>query len=133
MIRQFVHFIIVILAGFFWFVAYWLFVICALLILLANKVLPDYNKGNCWTYAGLKWMQHGGYLAIRKIKDNAFVKMFPVVHVVWIKEFSKENKIEQTIPIKRKSNKWLPYHIFYFPFKISKVEKPHNADNVDIQ
>ncbi len=128
MIRKFLHFVTVILAGAFWFIAYWIFVICALLILLANKILPDANKGNCWTFAGLKWMQHGGYLAIRKIADNKFMKMFPVVHVVWIKEFSTENKTEQVVPIRRKSNKWFPHHVFYFPFRISRTERPHNAD-----
>lgn len=127
MIRQFLHFILVMIASLIWLVIYWLFVICFLIIILADKIYPNINKGNCWTYAPLKWLNHGGYLAIRNLSDNKFLNKFPVVHVLWIKEFSKENKIEQAIPVNRQKKKWLPLQVFYFPYKISEIEKPHNA------
>ena len=127
MIKQVMHFTIIMLAALLWLLLYWLFVISLFLVILADKIIPNSDKGNYWSYATPKWSKHGGYLAIRKLSDNKFLGLFPVVHALWIKEFSKDNVIEQTIPVNRSISKLLPLQTFYFRYRISQTEKPKNA------
>lgn len=65
---------------------------------------------------------------MRVAEDVRFLKVFPVIHVLWCKKTPKRGTIEMTAPLVRSKNKWLPVKTVYLPFTIFKFDTPHDAD-----
>lgn len=104
-----------------------LFFLVVLMALIANKLNPEALDGNCWSYALPKFWKYNGYLALRPAVGQKFLGHFPIYHVVWIKEFGRDNKVEQLSPVNRKFSSILPWYVFYFQGRVNHIEVPRNA------
>jgi len=97
--------------------------VCAGIVLLADKVWPEADAGNCWSFAGPKWLRGGGYLAVRTVPSARFLMLFPVLHAVWLKDMPAGADLEMTRPIHRHRAAWIPWRTFYFKFRVARIDK----------
>ncbi len=89
---------------------------------------PNSRWGNCWSFAVPRWIKYGGYLSMRVAEDVRFLKVFPVLHVLWCRESPRPGSMRMTRPVKRIEDKWFPVGTIYFTFKVSRMDAPHNAE-----
>lgn len=115
------HAALVLAAGPVWLLAYLLLVVCACLVIAADRVLPHARVGNCWSYAAPRWLRHGGYLAIRASR-GARLSGGMVPHAIWLRDLPDGAHVRQTVPLRPRSGRWLPWHIFYFSFRVTSRE-----------
>ena len=122
-------FLLTLISILFWSISMFFFTITIGFSLLIHKLYPDSYEGNCWTHALPRWIQQGGYLAIRPADRQSFLNYFFIPHVIWIKKLPDTTVLEQLVPIKRKYRSLIPYYVFFFKGKVSTVERPHDASN----
>lgn len=130
--RRALHATLVLLAVIPWSLGVLLFGVALLLVLLADKVWPNANWGNCWSYCGPKWVKEGGYLVGRPADNVRFLGRFWIPHVFWMPEIGDGNTVLQTFPVKRSKAKWLPLGTTYFEFIVRRKERPHNSNWADL-
>ena len=111
----------------FWIISVTTMTITTLFASLCDWVDPTSKMGNCWSFALPKWAKQGGYLLIRPADGNRFLKIFPVPHVLWVKQIPKEGLVlEQFFPLERKQASWFPHHTLYYKGIVKTKEHPHN-------
>jgi len=103
-------------------------IICAL-ALLGRRIDPAHKRGNCWTYALPKFLDNGGYLAIRASDGLKFLKVFIVPHVLYMPILHGRSVISQYVPIDRKSSFLFPWYAVNYHGEIRVVESNHNAED----
>jgi hypothetical protein len=91
---------------------------------LGKKLHISETHNNCWVYALSRYFYSDGYLIIRQAGDVKFLNLFSIPHIMWANTLPGRIKVEQFVPIKRKSNKILPWHVFYFSGIVKKYEDP---------
>ena len=121
--RRFAHLVLVLLAGLPWVIGYFAFATSALLVWVADKVWPEADHGNCWSYAGPRWLKHGGYLAVRVVPSAKFLGAFPVLHAVLLHQMPDGAVLEMTMPLRRQKTKWLPWRTFYFHYRVARKDR----------
>lgn len=130
--RRALHALIVVAAFFPWCLGVALFGAALWLTLIADRLWPEADHGNCWSFVGPRWFRHGGYIGVR-LADDVRVAGKPVIpHAIWVTalpEAAPGLSLQQTKPIKRSRNRWFPWRVVYFPFTVSRHERPHNADD----
>lgn len=93
------------------------------LSVLADKILPNADHGNCWTFSLAKWWREGGYLVVRPVPG---VKMFGfglVPHVFWVKDV-QSCELQMTQPVSRYTGLFLIFRCWYFKYVIRRTENP---------
>lgn len=106
----------------------WVAVSAALgLALLANRVWPEADRGNCWTFALVKWWREGGYIAARPAPGVRFIGMGMVPHVLWVRHISG-CELQQAVPVKRYHGPWLVFRAWHFKFNVIKTEAAERGD-----
>lgn len=93
------------------------------LLLLAHKVWPDADTGNCWTYAVPRWANEGGYIAIRPAGGVRLFRWLRVPHAIWLRNLGSDAELAQTHPTLRVMARFMPWHVVYFRFYVSAEEK----------
>ena len=133
--RKVVHFVLIgIIGAAAWLVAYWAGVAVFALTWLADKVLPEADCGNCWSYAMPRWAGHRptlpenadvqrGGLMLQFVETARFWKIFPVVHCVWLPDGPGRTPMETTKPVERHRYRWLPLAPFYFHYNVLCVKR----------
>lgn len=127
-VQRVAHAVLITLSIFPWLIGIFCVTLAALLVILADRIWPRANWGNCWAYVTPRWVKHGGYLVIRWADNISFLRRLRIPHAFWITKLGTDNEIRQTIPINRSSSKWFPWRVFYFPYKVIKRENPHDSD-----
>jgi hypothetical protein len=120
--RRALHALLVILAGPWWLIACLTFGVSVLLVLAADKLIPDADRGNCWSYVMPRFLKHGGYVCIRAARGGVRMLGLPVPHAIWLKHMPHGADIEQTVPVERKKSRGLALFSFFFKFKVVKHE-----------
>ena len=132
LLRASIHAALVLLAVVPWIVGLLGFGAALLLVLAADWVWPDANRGNCWSFVGPRWVKHGGYIVVRPADGVRVLGRFWVPHAFWMPKIGMDNVILQTHPATRSRSKWLPWRTLYFEFRVRKRESPHNSDWADL-
>lgn len=107
------------------------FAVALWLTVLADKLWPAADHGNCWSYAGPRWWRWGGYILVRPADDVRVMGRGFIPHAIWVKTMpsdASELEVEQTRPLHRSKAKWMPWRTLYFPFAVLRKERPHNAE-----
>ncbi len=117
------HAALVVLACIPWLIATTLLAVAVLLVIWADKVWPEADWGNCWSFLGPKWAKYGGYIGIRAASDIKFLKIFIIPHAIWIRHLGTDSSVIQAAPKSRSQSKWLPWRVFYFPFVTLSKER----------
>jgi hypothetical protein len=125
--KKYLHAALVGAAALPWLGAYALLAASAGLVMAAHRLDPTANHGNCWSFAGPRWLTRGGYIAIRPVSDTRFLGVFPIIHAIWLKDIPRGTPLEQTKPAERRAGKWAPWWTLYFRFNVSRVEKSRSA------
>jgi len=125
--RQSAHFILSMLSVVPWAVGNVFYAISAGFMYAAFVVLPNSRFGNCWGYSVPRWLKLGGYLSIRVAEDVRFLKLFPVLHVQWMRKTPHARSIKQFIPVVRVANAWLPWRTLYFRGRAVSADTNHDA------
>jgi hypothetical protein len=120
--RRALHFLIILLGVPIWCLAYFSMVLVILLTLLANKVLPNSDMGNCWSYVLPLWWERGGYLILRKTKGASFLWLFPVIHALHSRGL-RDADVTHIKPVLRKTSRWLPLFTLYFTYTVHTKEE----------
>lgn len=132
MIRRFLHAVLILLAVVPWAFGCLLFSLALLLTILADRLWPNADHGNCWSFVGPRWAKHGGYLLIRPADGVRVFGKGIIPHVIWLKSLPKEGVVlEQTFPLFRSKSRWLPWRTLYFKYKLLSREREHNV--VDLE
>lgn len=132
MTRRILHAILILLAALPFAVGVTFFAIAAVLVIWADKLWPDADCGNCWSFVAPKWIKHGGYI-VNRAADGVTVSGHGLIpHAMWMPEISPDAVILQTHPVRRKTGKWFPWFTLYFPFKVLRKERPHNSNWADL-
>ena len=98
------------------------------LTVLADKVWPNAQYGNCWTYTLPRWKKYGGYLLIRSSDGVRFLDTFPVPHVIWVQSLDTAGSVlSQFHPEVRQSVRLLPCFTAYYKGKVLNEERNHQA------
>jgi len=98
------------------------------LTILADKVWPNAQYGNCWTYTLPRWKKYGGYLLIRPADEVRFLDTLPVPHVIWVQSFDTAGSVvSQFYPEKRNVSRWMPWFTIYYKGKVLNNERNHPA------
>lgn len=126
------HAIVVVLAFFPWALGCLMFAVALGLVLLADRIWPDADWGNCWSFVGPRWYRHGGYIAIRSADEVSVSGCGPIPHAMWITTWPADAAVQQTRPRKRTGARWLPWRTLYFPYVVKKSERPHNSNWADL-
>lgn len=96
---------------------------------LGDRISPGLMYGNCWSYALPKFARHGGYLLVRPARGVRLLKMFSVMHVIWVKSLPREGvEMEMFEPLHRRPANWLPWHTIWFRGRIARAEKADRHD-----
>jgi len=130
--KRFFHAVLVLLAVIPWAVGVTLFAIALVLVLLADKLWPNADWGNCWSFCGPKWVKEGGYLVARPADGVRFLGKLWIPHVFWMPKIGDGNTVLQTFPIDRTKARWLPWRTLYFRFIVRGKERPHNSTFGDL-
>jgi len=123
LVRRSAHAVLAIAGSAPWLIAYWAGAVAMLFAIVADRVHPDADRGNCWGYALPRWRKHGGMLGLAFVEDSRFMLRFPVIHCVWFPEFPRRASYEMTAPIGRKKTMMVPWFTFYFPFKVVRYKR----------
>lgn len=118
--RRALHALLVILAGPWWLLACLAFGVSVLLVLAADKLIPDADRGNCWSYVMPRFLKHGGYVCVRAAR-GARILGLPIPHAIWLKQMPHGADLEQTIPTERKRSP-PAWEVFYFKYRVVKHE-----------
>ncbi|MDE2399256.1 MAG: hypothetical protein KGL43_04005 [Burkholderiales bacterium] len=106
-----------------WIVAMLILGVALWLVVMAHKVWPDADRGNCWSFATPRWYRGGGHLQIRW-SEGVRVLGLRIPHVSWVPKLPPEGiAVEQSEPVKRERGDWLP-PVFYFRFFVKRREMP---------
>ena len=131
--RRIVHAALVIASVPLWVVGCVGFAAAAAPILLAHRIWPQADRGNCWSFVGPRWLRHGGYLVVRPA-GNVRIFGCPVPHAIWLRSMPAGADIEQTVPqralgaagdtrLDRVLLKMLHPGLLYFRFRVSRIER----------
>lgn len=97
------------------------------LALLADRVWPDADRGNCWSKTLPLWAKTGGYLCFR---GSLVARMFGVgrvPHALHVRDLSGV-EVTQTEPIKRYKGLLAAWRILYFRFRVEHKEPANRAN-----
>lgn len=101
-----------------WAVAMTMMTLVMWMVLLADRIWPNADRGNCWTFSMPRWHKRGGYLAIRPSpRPFAFIP-----HAIWVESLDGCT-LEQTLPRKRALNMWGAWRSFYFTYRVTRGER----------
>lgn len=125
--RRIAHAVLVLLAALPWALGLAAFGCSLVLVLLADRIWPNATWGNCWSFAGPRWVRHGGYLVVRPADGVRVLGSGWVPHTLWMKRIGFDNEIEQTMPLRRSQSRVVPWRTLYFPYRVIRREMPHNA------
>jgi hypothetical protein len=126
-VKKLAHAILVIGAAIPWAAGMFALFLSTLCVLAADKVWPNANKGNCWSFAGPLWWKNGGYLSVRPADGQKILGLFTIPHAIWMPEWPEGTPIKQTHPVRRHKSKWFPFYTVYFEYEVKDTEKPHNG------
>lgn len=104
-----------------WLLGVFMFFITTNIAILGHKLLPDADKGNCWSFALPRWYLSGGYLVIRWSKSREKIFGMRIPHVIWVSDGIQNTELQQTIPLNLTTKKILP-PVFYFKYKVVTTE-----------
>lgn len=90
------------------------------LAVLADRVWPGADRGNCWTWALLQHRRHGGYLFSRPVRDAQLAWVGEPPHVGWVERI--DGPVMQTEPVSRYRGRWLLLRWVYFQFTVKMDE-----------
>lgn len=124
--KKLVHAALCLLAIAPWMLAMFALWLSALLALLAHRIWPDADRGNCWTYVWPRYWMHGGYVVMRPADGQRVLGLFPVPHVMWLRKWGSGNDVRQTVPVERR-RKPLPWYTLYFRYRVVETERPHDS------
>lgn len=125
--RQAAHFLLVMIGFLAGIVTITCACVAALFLVLANRVMPNSEWGNCWAYAVPRWIDGDGYLSIRRSEGIKLFNLLFVPHAQWKKKTHMPDSFEQFVPVKRVFCKWLPIHAIYFRGHVTTREESHEA------
>lgn len=129
---RFLSYMIIFIIGLvLWVIGVTVLTFMALLCVLGDIVLPNRTWGNCWIYALPLFVKHGGYLLIRRSDGQKFLRIFPVLHIIWVARLSKDNVISQYLPPEkeRRYGRFVPVHTVVYHGEIVSTEKDHNVED----
>lgn len=113
--RRIIHFFLFMLGFVSWGIGNVLYSVCAGISILADRVDPNSEWGNCWGYVLPRWWLDDGYLIIRRAYGNMFLGFLPLPHVLWAKNLNLGvADVEHFSPLERKKTKWFPWYAVYF-------------------
>ncbi len=92
-------------------------------LVLADKLWPAADRGNCWSFAAPRWWRHGGYLGMRSADGVRLCGFGLVPHVVHVDAFGDGSRISHTLPTNRYSGRWLLWRKLYFRFTVVDSDK----------
>ena len=121
--RQAAHAILAMIGVLTWLVAYFFGALSVWLAHLGDWVWPEADMGNCWSYALPRWNAKRGALVLVFVEDARFMKVFPVVHCIWMPKGPGHAPFEMTQPVERRKSQWFPWWAFYFKFRVVSVER----------
>ena|SRR5512139_1589848 len=128
--RRFGHFMLVTMGIVPWLAAMLCMSVATLFAVLAYKVDPRAQRGNCWSYALPRWALRGGYLLVRLTdRPRIFGKRF-IPHAIWMRSLHPETELRQTDPLHRKFKAHqVLWHVWYFRYRIVEREAhPRRSD-----
>jgi hypothetical protein len=116
------HALLVLAAVPLWAVAMLLLSIALGLVVLADKVWPDANWGNCWSFAGAKWARHGGYLQVRWA-DFPQPGSRVIPHGQWVYRLHPNTGIQHTEPVRRAHRLRDVWKTLYFELRVLDTDR----------
>ena len=120
--KRLLHATLVLLAVLPWLFGCLLFGCALLLTMAAHKLEPQSRWGNCWSFVGPRFINRGGYVAIRLVsRPRIFNRKF-IPHAIWLASILPGTELEQTEPVRRITRLRDVWQTLYFPFRIRKVE-----------
>lgn len=119
--REFLHMVLVFLMAPFLLVAWTTVNAAALLAELADRVLPDARRGNCWSFALAKFRRDGGYVGCRPVAKGRMLGGGRVLHVFWVRDVEGKDLV-QTQPLKRREGLALILFCWYFSYRLITTE-----------
>lgn len=126
--RRAAHMMLTLIGAVPWLIAYFMGLLCVGLAWLADKVWPDADAGNCWSYALHRWVIGRGALVLTFVEDARFLQTLPVIHCTWMPEGPGRAPLEMTQPVERQTTLWLPWWAFYFRYRVVKIERRKRGD-----
>lgn len=131
-IRRVLHFALASAGVVVWGVGNLFYVLAILCAEAMERVEPNSQFGNCWSFALTRWRKHGGYLMVRAADGlppvrNRFLKVFPVPHAIWVKHLDRRTEIEMFLPEKRYAAEWFPWRTAYYKGWVRFKDSPHDA------
>lgn len=112
---------IILLAVPVWMAGCALFGVALLLTLAARRLDPSAMTGNCWSFAGPRWVECGGYLAVRFTRlPTIFGRRF-IPHALWVPSLVGV-PVEQTEPLHRYTRLRDVWRMFIFDYRIRTKE-----------
>lgn len=97
------------------------------LALLAHRMWPSADWGNCWTFALVKWWRDGGYLACRPSTASRAFGFGLVPHVLWVKSLDG-CELQQIAPTTHYTGPWMGLRVWYFHFVLRTDESDGRGD-----
>lgn len=127
LVKRIGHFIFVVGASIPWLVGVIFFWLALLMVIAADKLWPNADMGNCWSFVGPKWAKYGGYMLVRPADGVRAIGFGKVPHVIWVKKLTADVLLQQSAPLDRYTGKWLLWRKFYFKHNIIDTENSHDA------
>jgi hypothetical protein len=125
--RRALHAVLVLVAALPWLAGVLAFGLATLCVLAADRLWPGATHGNCWSFAGPRWVRHGGYLLVR-LADGV-----PMLHAAIVHRLPADGvQLEQFMPARRRRGWRGVLSAFYFRGAISRDEKPHPSSWADL-
>jgi hypothetical protein len=101
-----------------------------MLNVLAHKIWPTADWGNCWSALAVNLHKHGGYTISRR-SDDVNIGPFGIPHAIWALELPPGTKVRMSYPLHRHKGKWFAWiFTLYFPYEIRTVELPHDEVSI---
>jgi hypothetical protein len=125
-VKRTLHALLVVLSAIPWAIGCITFACAWCLVILADRVWPDADRGNCWSYAGARWRKYGGYLLIRPADGLPLIP-----HAVWVPNIPPGLVVRQTLPVSRVRRWWQAWQTVYFRFRVLRRERSHDARWID--
>jgi hypothetical protein len=123
-LRHALHATLCIAAFFPWLVGVVGFGAALWLTILADRLWPDADWGNCWTFVGPKWFRHGGYVQMRMAHSPRIAGVRFIPHAIWVRQAHPETRAEQTVPVARITSWRQALQTLYFKLRVVQGEPP---------
>lgn len=121
--RRALHAVLAILGAVPWLIAYFCGALCIALARLGVRIWPEADMGNCWSHALPLWHRRRDVLLLTFVEDARFLRIFPVLHCVWMPAAPTRGEFSMTTPVERKASMWFPWWAFYFRYRVVTIER----------